>query len=125
VLSGGAGNDVIKGGGGIDQLTGGAGNDYFVFSSVSDSLVGAKHDVITDFQHGDIIDLSQIDAIIGTSTDDAFSYIGAGAFTHVAGQLHFDAATGNLSGDINGDGKADFEIHLNGVSSMTADSFLL
>jgi Ca2+-binding RTX toxin-like protein len=125
VLSGGAGNDVIEGGGGIDQLTGGSGNDYFVFSSVSDSLVGKKHDVITDFQQGDILDLSDIDAIIGTSTDDAFSYIGASAFSHEAGQLQFDAATGNLSGDVNGDGKADFEIHLNSVSSFAFDSFQL
>ncbi|MBK6854740.1 MAG: choice-of-anchor L domain-containing protein [Burkholderiales bacterium] len=125
VLNGGAGDDVIEGGGGIDQLTGGSGNDYFVFSSVSDSLVGKKHDVITDFEQGDMIDLSDIDAIIGTSTDDAFSYIGASAFSQEAGQLQFNAATGNLSGDVNGDGKADFEIHLNGVSSLTFDSFQL
>jgi Ca2+-binding RTX toxin-like protein len=125
VLMGGAGNDIIFGGGGIDQLTGGSGNDLFVFSSVSDSLVGStKHDVITDFQQGDMIDLSQIDAIIGTACDDAFSYLGSGAFTGVAGQLHFDAATGNISGDVNGDGKADFEINLAGVHTAPSyDSF--
>ncbi|MFM2067523.1 MAG: hypothetical protein RLZZ584_2432 [Pseudomonadota bacterium] len=124
VLIGGAGNDVLQGGGGIDELTGGSGNDYFAFISTTDSLVGAKHDVITDFGQGDMIDLSQIDAIVGTSTDDAFSYIGTDAYTGVAGQLQFDAATGNLSGDVNGDGAADFEINLAGVSTAPSyDSF--
>jgi Ca2+-binding RTX toxin-like protein len=126
IINGMAGNDVITGGLGTDNLTGGAGNDLFKFIAILDSQIGNKHDIITDFATGDKIDLSLIDANSNTSAvNDAFSYIGAGAFTKVAGQLHFDAFTHNLSGDINGDGKADFEINLVGITTLTASDFVL
>jgi serralysin len=121
VLNGGAGNDTINGGAGTDLLTGGAGNDTFVFASASDAGVDAKKaDVVTDFGGGDYIDLQLIDAITGTAVDDAFSWIGGNAFHKVSGELRFDVASGNLSGDVNGDGKADFMIHLDGVAAAAA-----
>jgi Ca2+-binding RTX toxin-like protein len=126
IINGAAGNDVLIGGLGTDNLTGGIGNDIFKFNGILDSQTGNKHDIITDFATGDKIDLSLIDAISSTSAvNDAFSYIGSGAFTKVAGQLQFDAVNHNLSGDVNGDGKADFEINLVGVTTLSATDFIL
>jgi Ca2+-binding RTX toxin-like protein len=55
VVYGGNGNDTIYGDGGNDILTGGAGNDVFIFYGAEFKM----QEVITDFHHGDKIDLSQ------------------------------------------------------------------
>jgi Ca2+-binding RTX toxin-like protein len=55
------GNDKLAGGGGVDTLTGGAGTDQFLFTALTDSPAGSP-DTIIDFLHGDVIDLSAIDA---------------------------------------------------------------
>ena len=104
-LEGRGGNDVINGFGGADQLLGGAGNDTFEFSVVD------KLSRIVDWNAGDKIDLKKIDAIAG-GADNAFTWIGDGNFTKVAGQLHYKG--GVLEGDVNGDGVADFAITLVG-----------
>jgi|GEM_PF-1359966 len=49
-IVGSTGNDVISGGTGTDTMSGGAGDDVFVFEGGTD--------VITDFEQGDIMDLS-------------------------------------------------------------------
>ena len=54
-LDGGVGNDTLSGGLNTDTLTGGTGNDRFLFD-----LRGFGTDTITDFQVGDVIDLSII-----------------------------------------------------------------
>ena len=113
-LTGGAGTDAIYGGGGGDALTGGAGNDTFRYDAITDSngITDATRDRIFDFTTGDKIDLSRIDAITG-GADDAFSFIGAGAFTNVAGQLRYTAVSASnfiVEGDVNGDGIADFTL---------------
>ena len=118
-LNGGNGNDVLIGGAGADRLTGGRGADVFKFIQASDSPVGLSlHDVITDFNpsQGDRIDLSQIDANSVAGGDQAFAYIGAAVFSGSPGELRFSA--GLLAGDINGDGVADFEVQITGVSSL-------
>jgi Ca2+-binding RTX toxin-like protein len=126
IINGAAGNDLLTGGGGTDNLTGGLGNDVFRFNAIADSVRGNKHDVIVDFATGDKIDLSLIDANSATAAiNDAFSFIGAGAFTKVAGQLRYDAISHNLTGDVNGDGGADFEINLLGITTLTAADFVL
>ena len=95
MIIGGIGNDTLAGGGGADTLTGGAGANRFVFS-VAD--LGSS-DEITDFSHahGDKIDLSAIDANSGVAGDQAFSFIGTGGSTHVAGQLHYSSSGGALT----------------------------
>lgn len=125
VLDGGDGNDVLEGGPGWDVLTGGAGADTFNYRPAD---IGER-DIITDFssKEGDIINLGLIDANSKTAKNDAFSFIGEGAFTKVAGQLHYVQVEGGIvvEGDLNGDAKADFSIFLQGVTHVTATDFVL
>lgn len=124
-LDGGAGNDWLFGGAGRDELTGGTGADLFTFLTLADSTPGSARDVITDFSRtqGDRIDLAAIDANGRLSGDQAFAFIGGGAFTRVAGQLRF--AGGVVQADVNGDARADFEIIIQGVSSLLTADFIL
>ncbi|WP_166037437.1 M10 family metallopeptidase C-terminal domain-containing protein [Sphingosinicella sp. YJ22] len=121
------GNDVLDGGAGLDLLTGGAGADTFRYASTSDSVLGAA-DRIQDFLSGvDKIDLSAIDAVAGTTVNDAFSFIGNAAFSGTAGQLRYEVVggIGNLYGDTNGDGLADLHIVVtNGAPIVTSDFML-
>jgi Ca2+-binding RTX toxin-like protein len=126
-LIGGSGSDTLIGGAGKDNLTGGAGADVFAFQALTDSAPGV-FDVIRDFVAGlDKVDLSAIDANAGVTGNQAFSFIGSGAFTSQAGQLRA-AHTGNnttLTADVNGDGSADFQIQLIGTHTLTAGDFML
>jgi Ca2+-binding RTX toxin-like protein len=127
-LSGGLGDDTIAGGVGVDVLAGSFGADVFDFNSVADSQPAPNRDAVTDFvrAQGDKIDLSSIDAIAGAG-NDAFAFIGAAAFTNVAGQLRFTAANGNtvVSGDTDGDGAANLQILLTGITEVIAGDFVL
>jgi serralysin len=124
-LDGGAGNDVLVGGRGTDYLTGGLGADRFDFNALNESLVGAARDVVLDFNRaeGDKIDLATIDANTVLAKNQAFAFIEDSDFTGVAGQLRYadDLVAGGLvvQGDVNGDGVADFEIAVMGVSSLS------
>ena len=122
-LSGGAGDDTIIGGFGADQLTGGAGRDTFVFNVANESVATAR-DRINDFEQGlDVIDLSGVDAVLGTPANEAFTYIGGNVFSGTAGELR---AFGLLvQGDRNGDGVADFEFSTAAPVTFTADDFVL
>jgi Ca2+-binding RTX toxin-like protein len=123
VLNGGAGNDTLIGGLGTDMLTGGTGADTFVFNDISEVGKGAQRDVIYDFSslQGDKIDLSAFDANLGTAGLDAFTFIGSGDFTG-AGQLRFVDQV--LSGNVSGNAGADFEIHLVGVNTFSAQDLV-
>jgi Ca2+-binding RTX toxin-like protein len=130
ILNGMGGNDVLTGGAGKDWLTGGTGADSFNFDLKTETAKGANHDVIMDFSHleHDHIDLSDIDAKSKTKTvDDHFKFIGAKAFHHKAGELHFIKKAGFLlvEGDMDGNGKADFQIEVHGVTKLGAIDFNL
>ena len=129
-LIGGSGGDTLIGGEDSDMLTGDLGADRFDFNMITESLVGASRDLIADFSRVqlDKIDLSTIDAKTGTPLiNDAFTFIGNDvAFSSVAGQLRFDTTSSILSGDIDGNGGADFEIQLTGVTTnLLATDFIL
>jgi Ca2+-binding RTX toxin-like protein len=117
-ISGGGNDDRLIGGLGADQLTGGSGCDTFGFNSVAEiGIASGRYDIITDFvSQVDKIDLVNIDANLNVAGDQAFRYIGSAAFSRVAGQLRL--ADQILSGDINGDGIADFRLGLTGVSTL-------
>ena len=126
-ITGNTGANVLEGRGGADTLTGGAGADRFVFKKAADTA-GASRDVIVDFASGsDKIDLSGIDARSGTTTNDAFTFIGTGAFTGQAGQLRYvvGATATEVLGDVNGDGAADFSILLANRAAPVAGDFIL
>ncbi|WP_439543499.1 beta strand repeat-containing protein [Hyphomicrobium sp.] len=150
IINGNGGNDRIIGGAGIDILTGGAGSDTFIFATLTDSGAGysgyvnnggfsplsgnGQRDIITDFTPGtDKIDVSAIDANTKLGGDQAFSFLGAAAFTGVAGQLvyaRFDlAGTANdrtiVYADVNGDRLADMQIDLAGLKFLTSGDFIL
>ncbi len=131
-IDGGDDIDSIYGGAGKDRLTGGGDGDSFIYSVVTDSRSGAARDVITDFRSADDIDLTAIDAKIGGG-NQAFKFIGAQDFHRSAGELRFE--TQNLAGkahdrtfiqgDVNGDGRADFEIELVGLHNLHKGVFEL
>lgn len=133
-LEGGDGTDLLIGGAGRDTLVGGAGGDRFDLDFAGDSAVGSG-DQILDFVTGqDKIDLSTLDAKIGTKKNDAFQFVGTGAFTGAAGQLRYEtvdvAGTAGdytkILGDLNGDKIADFEIILVGnTSPLHSTDFIL
>jgi Ca2+-binding RTX toxin-like protein len=129
-LKGQAGNDQIVGGVGADQLSGGSEADAFRFLSLNDSTVASTgRDTLIDFStvQGDKIDLSAIDAVAGAIGNQQFTFIGSAAFSGTSGELRFQQIGANLlvSGDVNGNGVADFALVLKGVASLQATDFNL
>ena|GEM_PF-1788471 len=148
-LSGGGGHDRLIGGAGVDLLRGGAGADTFVFAARDSApgqpgyisngalnpLSGAgQRDIILDFAHGqDRIDLSGIDTDPGRAGDQAFAWGGLGNLSGLRAEVvfrQFDAAqTANdrtiIYGDLDGDGRADLQVELAGLITLTRDDFTL
>ena len=116
-VSGGAGDDVLRGGTGVDVLSGGAGRDVFAFASKVEVFAAGLADHITDFQTGqDVIDLG----FLANGT-----FIGAAAFSNVAGQVRYTLATGVVACDTDGNGSANFSLVLDNHSALSAADFLL
>jgi serralysin len=127
LIRGGDGADTITGGAGLDRMQGGAGADRFVLTSAEDSF-GDTRDRVGDFEQGvDQIDLRLIDADPVQADDQAFVFLGTAAFTGVAGELRFGEVNGNtkVSADLDGDARADFQIRLDGLITLTDADFLL
>jgi Ca2+-binding RTX toxin-like protein len=138
-IDGGAGADALRGGSGNDALDGGAGRDRFYGEEGADSfnftdgdlagLTSSTADQIHDFSQlqGDKIGLSGIDANGNAAGDQAFAFIGSGAFTGVAGQLRYQQISGNthVMGDVDGDGTADFWIRLDGLHTLQGSDFII
>ncbi len=142
VLLGGAGNDTLVGGHGADLMDGGAGADVFSIRNLNESTLAAPDAIIT-FNgavvaqqalqglasyatvgaEGDRIDVSEIDAITGTTENDAFTFVGAAGFT-AAGQLRYQTSgtVTLIEGEVNGDGAADFRIQVN-IANYTFSAF--
>jgi serralysin len=134
-LLGGFGNDVLIGGGGQDDMTGGPGNDVFMFFSVTESLGGlALRDIIVDFNGngaavGDRINLANIDANETLAGNQAFTFIGATAFT-APGQLRYTkqpagSDTGVLEGNVDADLASELVIQLTGAPVLVAADITL
>ncbi|KQP64051.1 hypothetical protein ASF41_22090 [Methylobacterium sp. Leaf111] len=152
VIRGEGGNDWIRGGIGADYLVGGDGADKFAYYTVTEST-RTEYDTIVDFRglasgasasERDRIDLHRIDADTTTIGDEAFRFIGSGAFTGKAGELHIVAATIDVvdpspvygdepyqtpgyivEGDVTGDGTADFRVAVATDYSLRAGDFFL
>jgi len=121
----------LTGGGGVDELEGRGGADVFVYRAVTDAPVFSDvADEIFDFSRaqGDRIDLRSIDADASVAGNQAFLFRGATAFSGDQRQLRVqDLGDGRcvVQGDRTGDGVADFQILLNGISSLLGTDFFL
>lgn len=130
-LAAGGGADTLRGGIGTDVLLGGQGADTFVFAAGDFAgLTATDADRILDFSsaQGDRIDLSAVDAVAGTDGDQAFTFIGAAAFSGVAGELRYGASGATavlLTGDTDGDRIADFAILVKGATALSAADLVL
>lgn len=116
-IYGGSGKDVLVGGTGQDFLYGGSGNDTFVYNEAADAGMGKMADVIGDFKSGqDKIDLHAFMA--------GGHFIGSAALTAGEGMaVSYNHTTGVISGDLNGDGVADFQITLANHAAILASDF--
>ena len=127
-LTGNNGVDILVGGAGADRFSGGAGADTFVFQALGDLAGNSGYDVINDFTRadGDRIDLRMLDADSVHAGDQAFTWIGNSAFSHTASELRYDVRGGDLfvTGDLNGDGAADFGLLVHTTSLLAQDFFL-
>jgi serralysin len=123
VLVGNAGGNRIEAGAGKDTQTGGGGNDLFVFRKGTDSGLGKKADVITDF---DDAGNDRIDFSIFKGT---YSYIHDAAFSGARQVRIEDVAGADVVVQVNTGGSlaADIEIRLSAttLASMTASDFIL
>ncbi|KRR02770.1 hypothetical protein CQ12_06750 [Bradyrhizobium jicamae] len=115
----GSGNDTITASSAVNVMNGGAGNDTYKFTSAS----AADGDTILTFEAGDRVDLTAIDANVGSTGDQSFSLV-SGAFT-AAGQLSVTLETrvdGDFTvvqGNIDGDADAEFTVEIAGHHNLT------
>jgi arylsulfatase A-like enzyme len=80
------GNDILRGLDGRDTLIGGTGDDAFQYLARIDSPAGSERDFISGFDGvgaagGDWIDLSAIDANLGVTGNQEFTFIGTAPFS--------------------------------------------
>ena len=129
-LSGGLGNDILKGrrgndhlygGDGADTIIGGRGRDHVLYIEASESSLEQSDNVTVG--RGDRFDFRRFDADATTAGQQRLSWIGNTAFSGRAGELR--ATRSRLEADLNGDGSADFAIHLHGHSSLNSRQLLV
>lgn len=133
-LTGGAGNDTLLGQGGADTIAGGLGRDVmrggteadvFLFKTVAEIGKGTATDRIADFVSSvDDIDLSALDANTKLAGNQSFGF-GNGTATKNAVWFKTVGTDVTVSGDVNGDRIADFQIVLKGAISLVVTDFLL
>ncbi len=129
-LIGDSASNTLVGWLGVDRLTGNGGNDIFRWSALNESGVGpGARDVVTDFvrAHGDLLDVSGIDADTTTSGNQTFNFNGGAAFT-TAGQLRcFSTGAGTtiVELNVNADLAADMQIELAGTIALIISDVLL
>ena len=139
VLRGGSGYDTLNPGTGYDVMYGGADGDIFQFSSTNDTKTVLPlypysngsvtiYDRIVDFQDGvDGIDLSQIDANVYASGNQAFNFIGTAAFSGTPGEVRYYQSGGNTYIEMQTGTSVDIEgaIRLDGIHTPNVTWFSL
>ncbi|WP_425041407.1 S8 family serine peptidase [Primorskyibacter sp. S187A] len=111
-LFGGNGDDLLVGGPGADTMSGGAGADVFVFDLTRDMMA----DVISDFISGE-----DLLAISGPVPELAL----VAEFSGRAGELRYDAQTGQLFVDSDGDGTGTRILTLTNAPDLSTGDFFL
>jgi Ca2+-binding RTX toxin-like protein len=119
------GGDTLVGGKGQDRLYGGKGADVFEFSTGDTGKSRAVADTIYDFAAGDIVDLSAWDAKAKSHGVQDFDFIGGQKFHGKAGELRFEKEKSDtwIEGDTDGNGRADFLIHLDDAMNLKSSNF--
>ena len=130
ILYGENGNDLLQGGSGQDRHYGGAGADTFLFRSNDFAgMSSGTADRIHDFSQaeGDRIDLGEVDFNTHVEGFQTYSFVGAAAFSHTAGELRYQQISGNtyVMADTDGDGSADFWIRLDGLHALGSGDFMI
>jgi len=125
ILQGLGGNDTLDGGAGRDRLEGGSGNDTFVFAATGDTTL-PNWDFIADWNAGDRIDLSAIDANTASAGDQAF-HIGATSGHTGDVVITYDPAAQATRVDlyVDGDATADARFYVNGDHSSDLSGFFV
>ncbi|HEY5798326.1 MAG TPA: peroxidase family protein [Bosea sp. (in: a-proteobacteria)] len=122
----GSGDDTITASAAVNVMEGGAGDDTFRFLDAQ----SADGDTILDFEPGDRLDVSGIDADAGAGGNQAFTLIPGQAFT-ASGQLMVTYETREgvdytiVSGNVGGSLEEDFRVELKGSHNLTGANFTL
>lgn len=122
----GTGSDTITASDAVNMMEGGTGNDTFRFLST----VGADGDTILDFQPGDRLDLSAIDADASQAGNQSFTLANGGSFTTTAQltvtyETRADGEYTIVKGNVDAATDAEFQINLKGSHNLTANSFIV
>jgi Ca2+-binding RTX toxin-like protein len=128
-LYGGLGSDILVDGG---LMTGGGGTDTFQFTRVAPNSSRPPSTLITDFQQGEKIDLSAIDANTEVAGNQAFRWLGSGDFTGRAGEARYELFSPDgtrpavsLMVDVDGDRTFDLLINIEGYVAVARDYVIL
>lgn len=127
LLGGGGGADTLVGGTGRDRMSGGADTaaDIFRFNDVTDTGLGAEADLILDFVSGtDRLNLVGLDADTVATGNQRFAFSETGAQANAV-WLRLEGDLLYLSGDVDGDAVADFEITFAGITTLAATDVML
>lgn len=122
-ILGGGGNDRIVAGAGVDRVAGGAGADVFLFTNVENIGNGAARDTVLDLRRGDLLHLAAIDADTQTLGNQAFQFVATSTYSGAGAELRYIG--GILSGDVDADGRDDFQIALANGTALAASDILL
>jgi Ca2+-binding RTX toxin-like protein len=125
-VAAGSGDDTITASAAVNVMEGGDGEDVFRFTGAQ----AADGDTILDFEPGDRLDLSGIDADAGVDGNQGFAIVGGAAFTASAQLLvtyetRADGEYTLVSGNVNGDQEADFQINLKGTHPLSPGNIAL
>ncbi len=105
------------------------GLDRFRFQQSALGPAATTATTMEDFSRtdGEKLDLALIDAIAGTVTNDAFSFIGTAAFNGTPGQLRWEdqGSVRLIQGNVNNDTVADLTIFVKAAGPVDANWFVL
>jgi Ca2+-binding RTX toxin-like protein len=122
----GSGDDTITASSAVNVIEGGAGDDTFRFLNAD----AADGDTILDFEPGDRLDLSGIDANTALAGNQSFTLVAGADFTAtaqlaVAYETRADGDYTIVKGNVDAGTDEEFRIELKGSHTLTGTNFTL